>query len=463
MLGFCLVVLTFATLCGAQSPRTLLINLPGDSSAPVVAAFAQIAAEIVNADPRYSAFMDLRVLPVATAAAPMSTFSLFLDAFRGANISGIVGPSDSGVAVIVAAWASTVGVPVVSYSATAPSLGILSDYPTFLRVVADDGATLQAAIALLLRADVSRAAFIAQDDSFGLEGLSTFSTAAAAAGVDVLFARTIPHGNCSSAADALDLAQASGARYFLLWAFPACTDVVLLAAAARGLVGPAYVWILASETTVAGGGNVTAAGTFDGTLVVEPATAAQAPGADLALQQRVLAAFAAGYPALSTKAPPVYAFYAADAVFTYAAAFSALPASWAGGVRQRLAFDRVMSVGTLAEVVVAVRCCGAGRGGGSESTPFPPPPPLSLLSAALDQHPRRDWPGLFHARDWQPGQHGHRSRVAAERRYWPRPSAGGCLGSVLRARQLGVPGGAGRVGAAGLHAPVARRYRNATP
>ena len=341
-----------ASPTGTQAPsplctvnRTLLLILPNDSSAPAIAAFSQIAAAKTTS-------VGLNLIYVTSGATPMGTFGAVLEAFQGANISGIIGPPDSSEAVVIAAWAAAVGVPVVSYSATAPSLGNTAAYPSFLRVVADDGATLDAAIALLLRSGVSRAAFLAQDDDFGIQGMSTFASAAAAGDVAVLFSGTFAHDNCSSAIVPLEEAIASGARYFLLWAFPACTDTVLLAAASLGVVGPAYVWVLASETTL----SVVPASSrqFDGTIVVEAADFSLALGEDPTLQVAVRNAFAAGYPSLSILPITVYAPYVADAVFIFADALTALPVTWSGGLQQSGPFDRVMDAVTFGALMTQV-------------------------------------------------------------------------------------------------------------
>ena len=329
--------------------RTLLLILPDDYTAPAINAYAQTAAALASSET--AAF---NLITITSGNTPMRTFARVLDAFRGANISGIIGPPDSSEAVVLAAWASEVGVPVVSYSATAPSLGSAADYPNFLRVVADDGATLDAAVALLCNVNASRAAFLAQNDDFGVQGMSTFSAAAAAAGVAVLYTGTFAHDNCSLASiPVLNKAIASGARYFLLWAFPACSDAVMLAAAQLGAVGPAYVWVLASETNLTG--LPASNRQFDGTLVVEAATYEYAPFADPTLRNAMQSALEDGYRAILRQPTTVYAPYAADAVFIVAAALDTLPLSWGGGLQQCLRFDRVMEAGTLNALMSRVR------------------------------------------------------------------------------------------------------------
>lgn len=349
------VALLLVSSSAAPVVRTLVLQVSADSRGPATSALVQIAIDMVNADERYNASLNLELVSVVSGPTPMQSLAVIGQACSSANVSSVIGPPSSSEAVVIGAWASIVGVPIVAYSATAPSLGNSMAFPNLLRVVLDDASTLQATLSLLRSVNVTHAAIIAQDDAFGLEGLSTFQAASAAAGVTVLAANTFPASNCSDVGRALGKTLLSDARYIVLWAFRACTDTVLVSAAKAGLVGPRYVWLLSAETTIAVGGNLSSSGLFDGTLVVQTATAAQAPTGDAVLRTKILQSYAAHYPTLAVETPPVYAFYAADAVFLLASALAAMPANFSGGHAQRGVFDRVMSAESTATFVNQVR------------------------------------------------------------------------------------------------------------
>lgn len=348
----------------APVTRTLLLLLPAGSETASTSALSEIAVDFINADVRFNASVRLQLVSAVSESTPMRSLASVGQVFASENVSGIIGPPYSRDAVLISAWAALVGVPVVSYSATAPSLGSPTAYPTFLRVVSDDSSAIAAAVSLLKSINVLQAAIVVQDDDYGLEGLAEFQAAASASGLNVLSASTFPALNCS-ANQALDATLRMDARYILLWAFGPCSKTVLLSAAAKGMVGPAYVWLLSDEATFAAGENATATGLFDGTVVVEPATAAAVANSESALRARILKVFAERYPDLSVNAPPIYALYAVDAVFLFAAALSAMPARL--GRAQTSFFERVMSNEATAQLMDSVRgSAGWSRVGSSQ-------------------------------------------------------------------------------------------------
>lgn len=57
---------------------------------------------------------------------------------RDQGAVGIVGPSPSGTAVVVATFAAVFNYPMISYAATTPQLSQKDLYPTFLRTCPSD-------------------------------------------------------------------------------------------------------------------------------------------------------------------------------------------------------------------------------------------------------------------------------------------------------------------------------------
>ncbi|CAF4344006.1 unnamed protein product [Rotaria sordida] len=68
----------------------------------------------------------------------MSGLNLTCHAVSVSNVVGIVGPSYSREAHVIAPFSKVIGIPVISHSATDPDLSNRNAYPNFYRTVASD-------------------------------------------------------------------------------------------------------------------------------------------------------------------------------------------------------------------------------------------------------------------------------------------------------------------------------------
>ena len=91
-------------------------------------------------------------------------------AVSDSNIIGIVGPSLSREATIIAPFADTIGIPVISYAATAPDLSNRQAYPAFFRTVPADNAVILLIAQLFVRFNWTSCVVIYQNDQFGSGG-----------------------------------------------------------------------------------------------------------------------------------------------------------------------------------------------------------------------------------------------------------------------------------------------------
>lgn len=86
------------------------------------------------------------------------------------NIVAIVGALSSGVTLYVADMATTLGIPMISYSASSPDLDNRVRYPYFLRTVPSDTLQVQGMIETLEYLKVTHVGLVYIDDAYGRAG-----------------------------------------------------------------------------------------------------------------------------------------------------------------------------------------------------------------------------------------------------------------------------------------------------
>jgi hypothetical protein len=187
------------------------------------------------------------------------------------NVVGIVGPRLSGEAHTIAAFAETIGIPVVSYTATDPDLSSQSTYPAFYRTVPSDTSAALFIVQLFIRFNWTSCVIIYQNDAYGYSGMRAISEAFMKNNFTVremikfdIATRTI-QGNLKH------YLLNNGVRIVVLWAVPIFTPTILQYALDHDLLGPYFLWILSSSPSL-NSFNHESSHKLVGMLTVEPVT-----------------------------------------------------------------------------------------------------------------------------------------------------------------------------------------------
>ncbi|CAF3427268.1 unnamed protein product, partial [Rotaria socialis] len=114
---------------------------------------------------------------VDTAGTEINAIAAACKAISTSNIVGIVGPGYSSEAPIIAGIGARIGIPVISQSATDPTLSNRNAYPAFYRTVPSDNAAALAIAQLFLNYNWTSCQIIYQNDAFGNGGATAITNA----------------------------------------------------------------------------------------------------------------------------------------------------------------------------------------------------------------------------------------------------------------------------------------------
>jgi ABC-type branched-subunit amino acid transport system substrate-binding protein/ABC-type amino acid transport substrate-binding protein len=208
----------------------------------------------------------------STDGDPMNALRNACLAISTSNIVGIVGPTLSREAHIIAPFGKTIGIPVVSYAATDPDLSDRNTYSTFYRTVPSDEATAVAIAQLFLQFNWTSCIIIHQNDAYGEGGVKAITQAFDKKNLIIretisfdIMARTMPS---DLKKDLLN----SPTRIIILWADLAPTCLVIHSALDNDLLGPQFTWITTSRVLL-NLFNETDHGKLIGILTIEPVVA----------------------------------------------------------------------------------------------------------------------------------------------------------------------------------------------
>jgi len=167
-------------------------------------------------------------------------------AITQSNILGIVGPAFSREADHLSAFAGSIGIPVISYGATDPSLSDRSAFPAFHRTIASDYAAAIAITKLFTRYNWTSTIIIYQNDAFGKNGANMILQALNDA--QVVVTKTIAYDLSTKkiAGDLKTMLTTSSARVVILWMDAINAPVVIQSALDNDVLGPQFTWILSS-------------------------------------------------------------------------------------------------------------------------------------------------------------------------------------------------------------------------
>jgi ionotropic glutamate receptor len=187
------------------------------------------------------------------------------------TILGIVGPAFSGEAQQIANFGNTVGLPVISYSATDPSLSDRKHYPTFYRTVPSDNTAALAIVKLFLQFNWTSCIIIYQNDPYGTDGADAISETFLNQGLEVNKLIVFDITRREIQADLKGSLLNSATRIVIVWASVTSTSLILENALNSNLLGPKFTWIL-STSILLNSYNETNYRNLIGILTVEPVT-----------------------------------------------------------------------------------------------------------------------------------------------------------------------------------------------
>ncbi|CAF2638112.1 unnamed protein product [Rotaria sp. Silwood2] len=166
------------------------------------------------------------------------------------NIVGIIGPTYSREAHIIAEFAKSVRIPVISYGATNPDLSDRNSYPAFYRTVPSDTAAASSIVQLFVRFNWTSSIIIYQNDEFGSGGVEAISHAFSKNKLIVSQTLIFDIATQSIRGDLTDLLSSSSTRIVLLWVETNYTPLVIKYALDCNVLGPQFTWILRSSISL---------------------------------------------------------------------------------------------------------------------------------------------------------------------------------------------------------------------
>ncbi|CAF1452556.1 unnamed protein product [Didymodactylos carnosus] len=163
------------------------------------------------------------------------------------KIVGIVDPVFSREARIGAAFANTIGIPVISYAATDPGLSDRNAFPAFYRTIPSDTTAALSIAKLFIRFNWTSCIIVYQNDEFGSGGMNAISQAFSSNGLAVEETLIFDILTLRIRDDLKSTLSSSTTRIVLLWAEPSYTSLILQNALDHDVLGPQFVWILRSS------------------------------------------------------------------------------------------------------------------------------------------------------------------------------------------------------------------------
>ncbi|UJR13333.1 hypothetical protein I4U23_000351 [Adineta vaga] len=222
---------------------------------------------------RYNITVDKQLIGWQTTQTRSNAIYALSSVCQGVSISntiGIVGPELSSEAHTIGAFAKTIGIPVISYSATDPTLSDRIIYPTFHRTVPSDTTIALAIVQLFVRFGWTSCIIIYQNDAFGSNGADVISDAFNENNLSVVQTLVFDIATQQIRGNLKDILTSSPSRIVLLWAVSSHTSLILQNALDNNLLGPQFLWILSSPI-VLNTFNQTFHPNLIGILTVEPA------------------------------------------------------------------------------------------------------------------------------------------------------------------------------------------------
>ncbi|CAF5190711.1 unnamed protein product, partial [Rotaria sp. Silwood1] len=141
---------------------------------------------------------------------------------------------------ILAAFAHSINISVVSYSATNPDLSNRNAYPNFYRTVPSDAAVRLAIVKLFSRYNWTSCIIIYQNDDFGSGGAEVISNAFNENNLIVSVLVVFDIATQHIRDDLKDILSKTSTRIIILWADEYHTSLILQIALNLDVLGPRF-------------------------------------------------------------------------------------------------------------------------------------------------------------------------------------------------------------------------------
>ena len=242
-----------------------------DSTAPSLHHQAMFKAAVLLSQ-QYNILVNGQLLDwqsAVTGGDIMNALDSTCTAVSSSNVIGIVGPTLSREAHVIAPFAKIIGLPVVSFGATDPDLSDRNAYPAFYRTVPSDTAATRSIAQLFLRFNWTSSILIYQNDQFGSGGAKALSQTFLSNGLAVTQMIEFDIATRSIRGDLKAVLTASSTRIVVVWAEPAYTTSIVHSALDNDVLGPQFTWILTQSIPLSSF-NQTYYAKLVGILTVEP-------------------------------------------------------------------------------------------------------------------------------------------------------------------------------------------------
>ncbi|KXG35671.1 glutamate receptor 2.8 isoform X2 [Sorghum bicolor] len=235
----------------AQPPETVAVGLIIDADSPV----GRIASTTIPMalDDFYAAFPNasarVRLLQHDSGGDVVAAASAALQLMTTQGARAILGPQSSVESAFVADLATRAEVPVVSFSATSPSVSH-SEARFFARAALSDAAQAEAIAALATYFGWRRVVPIYQDDDYGAAFVPFLVDALTAARAEVPYRCALPAGASRDAvAAAMYRLESEQTRAFVVHARTELAELVFAAAVEAGMMAEGYAWVITDGLT----------------------------------------------------------------------------------------------------------------------------------------------------------------------------------------------------------------------
>ncbi|CAF1360483.1 unnamed protein product, partial [Adineta ricciae] len=221
---------------------------------------------------QYNLTLDGQLLQWQTVRTTNDTMKTLRDIcviMSSTNTVGIVGPTLSREAHIVGPFGATVGIPVVSHSATDPDLSNRRMYPAFYRTVPADETAALALMQLFMYFNWTSSLIIYQNDDYGNGGVRAVTKTFNNNNLTVANTLQFNIATLSIQGDLHSILANGQTRIVILWAIAQYASVIIEKAVLSNVLGPEFIWIL-SESIPLSSFNQTLSSELIGMFTLEP-------------------------------------------------------------------------------------------------------------------------------------------------------------------------------------------------
>ena len=163
------------------------------------------------------------------------------------NTVGVVGPAFSREAHVLVAFADKVHMPLISYSATDPTLSDRNTYPTFHRTISSDATIALTLAQLFVRYNWTSCTIIHQNDAFGTNGADVIRNTFIKYSLTVISTLVFDTTTLRIRGSLKENLLNSPTRIVILWAQASHSSTILQSAIDADVAGPHFLWILSAK------------------------------------------------------------------------------------------------------------------------------------------------------------------------------------------------------------------------